>query len=635
MKKRQIVIRRSLGFALCIVFAAGLWLPLIHKAFRFGHLSALQEKRILAERPRLDLSFSGLLRFPGEFDQYFRDNFGLRSLLVTCFGRIRGRIPGLTVGNEVLVGKKGWYFIKQFGTLDDYRGVLKLSQEELEQIKRTLEARRDWLAGFGIKYLPVIAPAKWAIYPEYVPSILNRVDDRSMLDQVLEYLGRNSDIQLLDLRKSLLEAKERHEVYYRNDTHWNSIGMFVAAREINKRLSRWFPNVKVDNLENYRVEESYEYKGDLAVMMGLHGRVQQKTYTLIDRNQNEVAFKNLVETRQRGHILTIEEQTTQEDHPKAVIFHDSFGKEIHPFLKVSFRRSVYFWKTILDTNMIIKERPDAVIHILAQRHILESLLQNPAGVVGDSTELSGKTAQLHSPPEFNIASFKAQALSTVPGEQYVSLYRNEKKIQEWQINAAERTFDADIQQQPRIEAIARYRFDYRYALGPISNERGTTLLPFDLDVETQARHCFVGINGGIMPHSRGYNVYRINSEGVVTLSRAFDVYRDKRQSANFSAFLESMRNPKGYLLLVSWNSAGRRLRDDAIRAMESLGLAGFSKDRKLMNHIALFDLDRKRIISDKFGSKRQVLNVGSYNRQAGFRIRQIRIQKGFSEESTQ
>ena len=47
--------------------------------------------------------------------------------------------------------------------------------------------------------------------------------------------------------------------------------------------------------------------------------------------------------------------------PRAVVFRDSFGSALIPFLSEEFSRAVYLWQYNVDPDVVLAERPDVVI----------------------------------------------------------------------------------------------------------------------------------------------------------------------------------------------------------------------------------------------------------------------------------
>jgi len=55
--------------------------------------------------------------------------------------------------------------------------------------------------------------------------------------------------------------------------------------------------------------------------------------------------------------------------PKAVIFRDSFGAAIQPFISEHFSRITWIWKHKIDLKLIEEEQPDFVIVELVERYL--------------------------------------------------------------------------------------------------------------------------------------------------------------------------------------------------------------------------------------------------------------------------
>ena len=55
--------------------------------------------------------------------------------------------------------------------------------------------------------------------------------------------------------------------------------------------------------------------------------------------------------------------------PRAVIFRDSFGSAMIPFLSEHFSRAVYVWQNDLDPALVLQERPTVVIQEWVGRHL--------------------------------------------------------------------------------------------------------------------------------------------------------------------------------------------------------------------------------------------------------------------------
>jgi alginate O-acetyltransferase complex protein AlgJ len=62
--------------------------------------------------------------------------------------------------------------------------------------------------------------------------------------------------------------------------------------------------------------------------------------------------------------------------PRALIFRDSFGSRLVPYLSEHFSRAVYLWQNDFDADAVMKEHPDVVIQEIVGRH-LYSFIASP------------------------------------------------------------------------------------------------------------------------------------------------------------------------------------------------------------------------------------------------------------------
>jgi len=84
-----------------------------------------------------------------------------------------------------MTGRDGCSFWRPIRWLSHYTGLARLTPEDLDTWQKLLEARRDWLAQLGTKYVFVIPPDKHSVYPEYLPDWLKKGEQPSKLDQFI------------------------------------------------------------------------------------------------------------------------------------------------------------------------------------------------------------------------------------------------------------------------------------------------------------------------------------------------------------------------------------------------------------------------------------------------------------------
>ena len=63
--------------------------------------------------------------------------------------------------------------------------------------------------------------------------------------------------------------------------------------------------------------------------------------------------------------------------PRAVMFQDSFGHALRPFLSEHFQRAFYSWQVLFDPAVIEGERPGVVLQELVERSLMEDFPPDP------------------------------------------------------------------------------------------------------------------------------------------------------------------------------------------------------------------------------------------------------------------
>ncbi|HEX8136050.1 MAG TPA: hypothetical protein VF544_00525 [Pyrinomonadaceae bacterium] len=353
-------------WVLIALFVLALYLPIMGTTIKIDASPTQQENRTAVPFPSLSLNWQMLREFPDRFKLYFDDNFGFRKLLIRWQAIAKVKWLGISSSKRVIVGREGWLFFAGERSLESYRRTDPLSQEQLARWRQVLEARRDWLAQRGIRYLFTVAPDKHSIYPEYMPPGIVRLGQQSRLDQLIAYLRQHSDIEILDLRPALFEAKTRHRIYHLTDTHWNDYGAFVAYQSIIKEVTKSFPEVQPLPESALEVSRQQTTGKDLATMLGLPDKFTEDDFSVRPRPEFAAEIRGnasepyeLVVAEQKGSGL-----------PRLVMFRDSFAAPLVPFLATHFSRSVFIWNKELNLRLIEAERPGIVIHEIVERYLM-------------------------------------------------------------------------------------------------------------------------------------------------------------------------------------------------------------------------------------------------------------------------
>ena len=329
--------------------AAHLDLPLLDTAFRVSRPVFFRENRKPAPLPRFELRRP--LAFPGQYEAYFNDHFGLRTQMLRAHGRLVLNWFHTSPTPKVIVGRQGWLFLARGSRDPTTRSIITATsgrspRQELEAFKNILEERRDWLAAAASITCSCRLPARARSTPSSCPG----PSTRPMPGRAWTSSSSTCPVipvpRLLDLRPALLREKQRARIYHKTDTHWNDLGGYFAYREMIGRLREYFP------------EAAAHAPGRLHRQPGLHPRRRPGHHALpaarpLPRAARRCQAQGPVPRPHGGSDPGVQAQgpwvrvhaseCPGGEIPAAVMVHDSFAQQLHPYLSEHFRRIVYIW----------------------------------------------------------------------------------------------------------------------------------------------------------------------------------------------------------------------------------------------------------------------------------------------------
>ncbi len=370
---------------LILLFVCALFVPLVKMAFSPLEKWSEVEKRALATPPVLPSNHLEISRFFKETDHFFNDHFGFREFLVGEYNRVlESLFDQVAPTSRVIKGLDGWYFFSAFKLLEDFRGEIPLSEENLAEWARIEKERYRWLEARGIRYLLVVVPNKQSVYPEKLMKYALAAKGESRFEQMKRLKGDDLAPFLLDLYPQMIEAKKERKLYFRHDSHWNAGGVKVAYDQIVGRLKELFPALSfredfVFGEDQTGVGGNLGLGGDLAKSMMKHNEMKD-TYPVI-REFDRCA---------RLHDFPVDQLTDIDDHfsrrsfaegcrnkkLKALVFRDSFTVQLAWFLSENFSEIVYLWKEYDQRNVeevLQYFVPDIVIDIRVERHLFDTV----------------------------------------------------------------------------------------------------------------------------------------------------------------------------------------------------------------------------------------------------------------------
>jgi hypothetical protein len=285
------------------------------------------------------------------------------------------------------MGTHGWLYYTGNQSIYDYQGLQRLNKDHLAAIHASVSGMEKKAQAVGAVFLAPIPPDKHSIYPEYLPKEIRRQNTETRLDQVLATQDEKGPLPILDLRPTLLEHKAALRcpalglpaaacpeaspspfLYYRTDTHWIPLGAYFAYTAILQALKADFPSLQPHSLNDYQLSFQRMDGFGLAPMIWQQDRLSDEQYTLTP------SFESRAHPIKIGHLpsnaVGVEAYAIDDPRlPTAVIYRDSFGTALVPYLKEHFSRVVFVWSYQMDADFLAIEQPDIVIFEMVERGV--------------------------------------------------------------------------------------------------------------------------------------------------------------------------------------------------------------------------------------------------------------------------
>ncbi len=361
---------------IAVLFVLAVIVPPAMLAFTWSRPTLEFENRRAEPWPRWSgWALQGMRAFAPAFERAFNDRFGGRDALVRLHNIFHAVVLRQSPSAQVFIGESNWLFVRGnwYARLEGYEAYPRATNEG---IAKAIAARAAAAEKLGISYRLLYSPDKHTIYPEYLPEQLKNVARLTRIDDVLNALPPGVRSHVIDLRKPLLEAKRDRQVFYKTDAHWNSFGAWVGYAE----LARSFGIAPAPLPNNADELTTRDYAGDLARMMGadffFHERdVLPKFFLGQDVHPNPC--RQPVYTAPRNAVQKFE----CPDAPlgRAVIYRDSFGAFLLPYVVPLFRESVLVDNAhFLDVGWLRQIKPDIFVDQIVERGLPNLAIQFPA-----------------------------------------------------------------------------------------------------------------------------------------------------------------------------------------------------------------------------------------------------------------
>lgn len=291
--------------------------------------------------------------------KYYLEHYGLKSSLVDLYINIKADFLNEDpLPNRVLKGSDDWYFLGNYNNnvLNNTFGMQAISDIDLYIMKQNLKSLNNHLARLGISFYFVIPPNKSTVYQENLPFTVKQ--NPTPISQFLSTIKPSDSINFIDLRKTLRDKKEGNQLFQKTDTHWNSQGAYFAYEHIMKSIIQDYSHQTIVPLSYFEIKKD-TLQGDITRMINNYEKEIITNYNQPANSQVET----IVDTYEYNAFKNKNRDL------KLLMFRDSFGYELFPFLNESFNEVVYIkYNEVISKSAIEKEKPDIVILEVSERN---------------------------------------------------------------------------------------------------------------------------------------------------------------------------------------------------------------------------------------------------------------------------
>ncbi len=291
---------------------------------------------------------------------YFKDRVALRHEMITANSALTASLFGVITNEDVILGTDGWLYYAE--TLDDYEGVNLMDNRECCAAARTLSLMREYASGLGVRFLFAVAPNKNSLYPEHMPKRYAASENPGNAGRIFAGLD-TLKVPYADL--FTLFKKQDEVLYFDTDSHWNNRGAALAGDYICGLMGLG--------------DEGFFGSGN--VMQPMHsGDLYLMAYPSGKRLEDDAVFN-------RPFTFTYDERfhsaedlriyTSNKGKPGSlVMFRDSFGNALHPFMAERFGKAFFSRAVPYDLTALERENADTLVIELVERN-LDTLVKSP------------------------------------------------------------------------------------------------------------------------------------------------------------------------------------------------------------------------------------------------------------------
>ena len=376
IRKSKSLSNIKMYYIIIVVFTIFLILPsIVYSIFGNYFDKTNYENRLKAEKPSLDIM--KLDEYPKLYESYFNDYIAFRNELIqkkVYFDLVL--FNNFVNTRHTLIGKEDWLFMKWNPIVEQYIGKYMFTDNELEIAKQNLIDFRDKLRDKNIDLVVMIIPEKSMVYDNYLPDYIQKMKySTNITDQLIQYINNNTDIKIVYPRDELIKYRDKYQLYYKYDDHWNNLGGYIGYSELMKSIN--INLLSIDKFDTYKTgyDDINEITGIWDDLIWLINLPPTKKYN----NQYNYYISNFITNDykiiegKRGPHESLSCVSDSFDKRHITIFRDSYTCAMFDYLASSFYETTFIYNGHIK-NESIPADTDVVFFTFVERAIKDMFL---------------------------------------------------------------------------------------------------------------------------------------------------------------------------------------------------------------------------------------------------------------------
>lgn len=313
------------------------------------------------------MDMPGVLR---QFDDWYRTGFTFREELLGIYQGIKTDLLNTQVyPDQVLAGRDDWLFTGDNfdGSFSELLGLRRMTDPEIKELADIIENLQAWCERRGIVYVFMPVRGKAGFYQDKI--LYYKSDLPTTLGLLVNEL-KGRGLRVVDSRAELEKYRDK-QLYFKQDSHWNGHGAWIAYNLLMDTLQQHIPGLYRLSKNDVFADTTYPGDNDLARLINRKSPypsvyVKPKRPTAVRIENRLTVPDDYVYVAKSNYEFRFRNDSAKF---KSLVYRDSYFVHLEPLFIQSFNESVEIWHRIPDTTLIKNEHPDVVLQEISERII--------------------------------------------------------------------------------------------------------------------------------------------------------------------------------------------------------------------------------------------------------------------------